>query len=572
MSEKTIQATPAETDHRPSALRYPHIIPDIRQWPIVRFAARRGEFINELRTHARLQILRKHEDDLIEVLQKTAYLERIRLRVQRWKVDPPNEMMFWKRIEKRLLEILELEPESRMIALLPLLDKIILRYANEIVGGFQIRTFKLARIIVPLFLKGLYNSIHDYKWGILPTDRANLLGKIRIVGEFELLREIFPKGVVVFVPTHFSHLDSVLLGYAIDQKAGLPAFLYGAGLNLFESEIFAYFMNRLGAYRVDRRKKNTIYRETLKSFSNLAVQWGVNSLFFPGGTRSRNGAIERQLKLGLLNSLVQAQREIYQKGQSTKVIVVPIVLNYHFVLEAGPLIREYLRRLGAERSLTRSPKVMTVKNILRFVSRIIRKHSEVSISFGHPIDVLGNPLDTQLNSLDHKGHPIDLEKYFYRNGRITVDDQREKIYTRQLADAIVNSYHRYQEVLSSHLVAFAAFHQLKEKHPNYDLFDLIRLDERDYVFDEEQLLHKVQHYLKHLHQLATAKKIFLSPKLQHATPHEVLNDGIYHLGAYHMRRPLRRDGKGRIISEDFKKLFYYHNRLDQPQLWENDFP
>jgi len=201
MSEKTIQAAPSDTAHKPPALRYPHIIPDIRQWPIVRFAARRGEFLNELRTHARLQILRKHEDDLIEVLQKTAYLERIRLRAQRWKVDPPNEMMFWKRIEKRLLEILELEPESRMIALLPLLDKIILRYANEIVGSFQIRTFKLARIIVPTFLKGLYNSIHDYQWGIFPTQRANLLAKIRLVGEFELLRSIFPKGVVVFVPT-----------------------------------------------------------------------------------------------------------------------------------------------------------------------------------------------------------------------------------------------------------------------------------------------------------------------------------------------------------------------------------
>jgi len=222
----------------------------------------------------------------------------------------------------------------------------------------------------------------------------------------------------------------------------------------------------------------------------------------------------------LLNSLVQAQREIYQKGLSTKVIVVPIVLNYHFVLEAGPLIRQYLRQLGAERSLTRSPKVMTLKNILRFVSRIIRKHSEVSISFGHPIDVLGNPLDAQLHSLDHKGHPIDLKKL------------------------------------------------LREKYPTYDLFDLIRLDERDFVFDEDQLLQKVQHYLQHLRQLAKAKKIYLSPKLQHATPPVILNDGIYHLGAYHMRRPLRRDGKGRIISEDFKKLFYYHNRLDQPQLWE----
>ena len=60
---------------------------------------------------------------------------------------------------------------------------------------------------------------------------------------------------VIIVPTHFSNLDSILIGYAIDGIMGLPAFHYGAGLNLYDLELVAYFINRLGAYKVDRRKK-----------------------------------------------------------------------------------------------------------------------------------------------------------------------------------------------------------------------------------------------------------------------------------------------------------------------------
>src|SRR3546814_15272144 len=53
------------------------------------------------------------------------------------------------------------------------------------------------------------------------------------------------------------------------HSLGLPAFIYGAGLNLFNRKIFAYFMNSLGAYKVDRRKKNLPYLETLKTYSTL---------------------------------------------------------------------------------------------------------------------------------------------------------------------------------------------------------------------------------------------------------------------------------------------------------------
>lgn len=148
------------------------------------------------------------------------------------------------------------------------------------------------------------------------------------------------------MPTHFSNLDSILVGYAMDEMLGLPSFSYGAGLNLYNSGIAAYFMNRLGAYRVDRRKKNPIYLETLKAMSKLSIQRGVNSLFFPGGTRSRSGSLEKKLKMGLIGTAVEAQRALCQEGKKEKIFIVPLVMSYHFVLEAKYLIEQHLLITG----------------------------------------------------------------------------------------------------------------------------------------------------------------------------------------------------------------------------------
>jgi glycerol-3-phosphate O-acyltransferase len=115
-------------------------------------------------------------------------------------------------------------------------------------------------------------------------------------------------------------------------------------------------MNSLGAYKVDRRKKNLIYLESLRTYSSIALRYGCHSLFFPGGTRSRSGKIETRLKLGLLGTALEAQRINYQKherGRHNKIFVVPVVTNYNFVLEAPSLIRSYLEFKGPGKVLCR---------------------------------------------------------------------------------------------------------------------------------------------------------------------------------------------------------------------------
>jgi glycerol-3-phosphate O-acyltransferase len=53
----------------------------------------------------------------------------------------------------------------------------------------------------------------------------------------------------------------------------------------------------------------------LKEYSTVLLEHGYHSLFFPGGTRSRSGGVERRLKLGLLGTALAAYQNHLRGGQ-----------------------------------------------------------------------------------------------------------------------------------------------------------------------------------------------------------------------------------------------------------------
>ncbi len=295
---------------------YPPILPDINDWPIFKLSEDRKTFTEELEHFTLDKVEHFHKENLTDLLAETIYLEKIRIKEEPWKVDPPNERQFWSRIKKRLVKYSVDKDESISAQNNTyLLKQIIHRYALEIVGTFRINTFLFARKFLTWFFNQLLQASF---WKIrLKGGKKRLVQKLLVKGDIDHVRSLAQKGTLIIVPTHFSNLDSILIGYVLDAVTGLPAFSYGAGLNLYNTGYTAYFMNRLGAYRVDRRKKNKIYLETLKSMSSLSIQRGTNSIFFPGGTRSRSGAIENKLKMGLLGTVVEAQRAMIQRNSKS---------------------------------------------------------------------------------------------------------------------------------------------------------------------------------------------------------------------------------------------------------------
>ena len=454
---------------------YPQLLPDIKDWPLYKLYEDRDGLIATVDQQSVDYILEKHGDRIGDLISRVCYLELIRLKDTPWKVDPPNEAQFWKRIRNEVTANDKLKPETKLQNNTEILRRIVHRYTSEIAGNFKESTFLFARKFLTLFFKRLLNAAAGKNYRKLWRTKLELYERIKIHGDIDLVRNMFNHGTVVILPTHLSNLDSILIGYALDAVVGLPAFAYGAGLNLYESEIFAYYMTRLGAYRVDRRKKNPIYLDSLKIMSQVMLERGTNSLFFPGGTRSRSGEIERELKYGLLNSLLAAQRSIYQHEGNQKIIVIPLILGYHCTLEAQSLISGYLKATGEEKYVGSGRKSFKVRNILSFAWKFFSQSSEIHLSFGEPMDVLGYRLDANGQSIDDRNHPVDIKEFFSLHGKIEANRQREAVYTRKLAEKVVENYERYYVVLTSHLAAYTAFEILRKLHPSMDLYAVLRL-------------------------------------------------------------------------------------------------
>jgi glycerol-3-phosphate O-acyltransferase len=541
---------------------YPHVFEEIDQWPIYLLSEDRKQFVQDIEDFTLQRLLNKSTNQVTDVISETIYLERIRMKEEPWKVDPPNERQFWSKIRKKLVKYSLDRPDADIKSNNnEILQQIIKRYAEEIVGTFRIKTFLFSRRFLTFFFNRLLQAKQRGFWRF-GSGKKLLYQKLLVKGEVEKVRSLMKEGTVVIVPTHFSNLDSILIGYAMDLIAGLPSFSYGAGLNLFNAGYIAYFINRLGAYRVDRRKKNTIYLETLKAMSNLSIQRGTNSLFFPGGTRSRSGEIETKLKMGLLGTTVDAQRAMLQKETGgKKVFIVPLVLSYHFVLEAPFLIESYLRQIGKERFIKSKDDFYSMGGLIRFVWTVLAQGNDITLSFGQPMDVLGNPVDASGNSFDQYGNLIEVRDYFVSNGKINTDLQREAEYTKMLADKIVDRFYRDNIVLSSHLVAFAAFEILKMEHERLDLYGILRLPTNEYVFSEDTLKEVVQQLQERLFEMESAGEIKLSDQIR-LEPNGLIRDGIFKLGNFHVSKPLKYNKKGHIISDNFISLYYYHNRME----------
>ena len=537
---------------------YPHIIPEITEWPIYKMSDNRSDFIKRLNEYTKGRLINETKADIEEVLKKTIYLEKQRAKRTPWKVDPADDKTYWNALDKEIIDAISRDNKDALLN--QILERIINRYNEEIVGNFKKKTFKFARKFLTSLFKRLFNAARGNgvlrPWG----NRRSLQNSIIAHGHVDELRNLFNKGTVVILPTHFSNLDSILIGYTLDAVVGIPAPAYGAGLNLLNNEIVAYFINRLGAYRVDRRKKNPIYLECLKSMSSYSIQQGINQIFFPGGTRARDGKIESKVKLGLLGSVVEAQRHAIFDNTGNKIFIVPMVLNYNFVLEADALIEQYLRKNGKEQ-YTKSKSKSGPKSTFKFLKNLVTKKSDIEVSFGRPYDVFGNEVDTEGNSLDKNGEVIDIEGYFKSEGELKTVVQREKVYTKLLGEKITKSFSINNVVLPSHLVAYTAFRMLMHSNKNVPFYKLFNLKPDDFEIDKE-LFKKVIGKLKtHLIKLNKNGKILLSDKLE-APLETVIQQGIDYLGIYHVQKVLKVDKNDKIKSENLRLLFYYHNALD----------
>ncbi len=541
---------------------FTRVVPNIKDWPIYKLSNEKEQFAKLFieRSLEQIRLKTPNKQQLEDELVKAIYLENIRLKQNPWKVDTKEEKEFWYGLKKNLNKRTQLQTSNRDNSVF---ESIVEKYAYEILGNFNEKTYDFAetataqafnRLLNPTRLLGNYDA----------QDQASK--RIHVMGEVDAIRKLATKGTIVLLPTHHSNLDSVLIGWALNY-IGLPAFLYGAGLNLFNNRIMGYYMNRLGAYKIDRRKKNSFYLETLKTYSKLTIQRGCHTLFFPGGTRSRSGKLESKLKLGLLSTVVDAQQlnftnPISKETANQKIFIVPLVISYHFVLEASQLIDQYLKARGKEKYFTGTDSIPSTTKFATFFRKLITSKSNLALNFGKPMDILGNLVDKETGeSIGIGGKKIDIKDYFTNFGKLTQDDQRTSEYTRMLASKVSERYLSENVVLTSHLCTYAAFEILRKRHKRLDLYGLLRLPKEDRIIPYDHFMKVIDKLRNEMIEMHDAGKLVLSPYILNSNLDRFVKYGLNNAGIYHNKKTLFLTKDGNVSSEDMKLLYFYHNRM-----------
>lgn len=433
-------------------------------------------------------------------------------------------------------------------------------FAREVLGNFDPRVHAFATRAVPVGLSALLHALSPRQLVARFPD-LGLADRLAVDGEAAHARALRDRGTIVCVPTHLSNLDSIVMGYGMHEQ-GFPPLLYGAGLNLFENPIISYFMRNLGAYKVDRKKTAPLYRDVLKEYATVSLEYGYHNLFFPGGTRARSGAVEAKLKMGLLGTSIQAYaNNLRANALRPRVFIIPVVLSYELVLEAETLIDDHLRETGKSRYIITDDEFASPRRILQFMKGILELDARIAFTFMEPLDPFGNKVDLEGNSLDGRGRPIDIARYLVdEQGQVVDDAGRDHEYTRALGERIVDAFHRGNTVMPTHLVAFAVFEGLRRKNEGLDLYRFLRTGGQADSLPFSEAAAEVGRVRDELVKLAGAGKVRLDSRVRTDRPDDLVLHALRSLGTYHTKSALARQGD-RVQSRDRNLLYYYRNRL-----------
>ena len=224
------------------------------------------------------------------------------------------------------------------------------RYANEIAANYS----PVFITFMSLALRSLWNRLYD---GI----------------EFQhvdTLQQVAEGNEIVYVPCHRSHMDYLLLSYAIYERGyAVPHIAAGLNLNL---PIVGRFLRKGGAFFIRRSfRGNSLYTVVFMKYLAAMMARGHSIEYFIEGGRSRTGRL-RPPMTGMLSMTVRS----YLREPRRPVVFVPVYFGYERVVEGPTYIGE----------LSGQPKEKeSVFGLLRTVGRLRQRFGNVHVNFGEPI-------------------------------------------------------------------------------------------------------------------------------------------------------------------------------------------
>jgi glycerol-3-phosphate O-acyltransferase len=175
---------------------------------------------------------------------------------------------------------------------------------------------------------------------------------------------------VVYVPCHRSHMDYLLLSYAIYQHGfAIPHVAAGVNLNL---PVIGRFLRKGGGFFMRRSfRGNSLYTVVFTQYLAAIMARGHSIEYFIEGGRSRSGRLLAPMT-GMLAMTVRS----YLRKPRRPVVFIPVYFGYERIWEGATYISE----------LSGRPKEKeTVLGLLRSLHRLREHFGRVHVNLGEPI-------------------------------------------------------------------------------------------------------------------------------------------------------------------------------------------
>jgi len=212
--------------------------------------------------------------------------------------------------------------------------------------------------LVAYFIRLIYSKGYE----ALRYDRGRLL-------ELFNLAQRYP---VVFLPTHKSNLDHLVLQYALYEN-GLPPNHTAGGINMNFFPV-GPLVRRSGVFFIRRTfKDDRVYKLVLRQYVDYLIEKRFSLEWYIEGGRSRSGKLLPP-RFGLLAYVVDA----YRRGRAEDVFLIPVSIAYDQIQDVGDYVAEQHGATKPRESFSWFVRVL----------RALRTRSgAIHLRFGEPLSV-----------------------------------------------------------------------------------------------------------------------------------------------------------------------------------------
>ncbi|HBN55095.1 MAG TPA: glycerol-3-phosphate 1-O-acyltransferase, partial [Stenotrophomonas sp.] len=192
-----------------------------------------------------------------------------------------------------------------------------------------------------------------------------------LVHHLDKFKEAAPGHEVVYVPSHRSHMDYLLLSYLLYDRGIVPPHIF-AGINL-NLPVVGTLLRKGGAFFARRSfRGNPLYSAVFSEYMAQLVSGGYSIEYFVEGGRSRTGRL-LQPKGGVISMTLRA----FLRQPRKPVLFQPIYIGYEKLMEGN----SYLDELSG-----RPKEKESIWALLWGIPKVLKQnYGQVVVNFGEPI-------------------------------------------------------------------------------------------------------------------------------------------------------------------------------------------